>query len=184
MTNQVSDQDLQQKIASLPKELKPERDLWAGIERATQHKKQQVAEQGKVFAPTAWAASIVTAVLVTWFTLSPNETNDVIVKQPNTAKSSPSGTPIIESDKLVTFMQDNFQQQRKAMLVNFGQPKLEQLPDEMQQQFQQLALARKSIKKALLADENNIDLLNLLDFTQQQELNLLQQLYSPQLQSI
>ncbi len=46
----------------------------------------------------------------------------------------------------------------------------------MQEQLLQLSQARLAIKKALENDENNVDLLNLLRFTQQQELNLLQQL--------
>jgi len=40
-----------------------------------------------------------------------------------------------------------------------------------------LAAARESIRQALLKDKNDIDLLNLLDFTQQQELKLISQLY-------
>ena len=47
----------------------------------------------------------------------------------------------------------------------------------MQQELTQLSEARASIRKALLTDKNNADLINLLDFTQQQELKLLQQLY-------
>jgi hypothetical protein len=74
-------------------------------------------------------------------------------------------------------MQKNFQQQKSAMLVSFGQPNLAQLPEAMKQELQQLEAARKSIRQALLKDENNVDLLNLLDFTQQQELKLLTQLY-------
>jgi hypothetical protein len=47
----------------------------------------------------------------------------------------------------------------------------------MQTELSQLAKARVAIRNALDNDENNVDLLNLLDFTQQQELKLLQQLY-------
>ena len=39
-------------------------------------------------------------------------------------------------------------------------------------------------EKALLNDVNNSDLLNLLRWTQKQELELIKQLYSPQWQSI
>ncbi len=164
--------------------LSPERDLWAGIERAIQYKQQQAAKQTILSLPTAWAASVVTAILVTWLILSPEQENQVLVKQTSTVNSNPLDTSIKQHDKLVTLMQDGFHQQRQAMLVSFDQPKVEQLPHEMQQQLQQLALARELIINALLVNDINIDLFNLLDFTQQQGLNLLQLLYSPQLQNI
>ena len=74
-------------------------------------------------------------------------------------------------------MDENFQQQKQAMLVSFGNPDLAKLSVNMQNQLSQLAQARKAIESALANDENNADLLNLLRFTQQQELSLLQQLY-------
>jgi len=74
-------------------------------------------------------------------------------------------------------MQESFKQQKQAMLVSYGQPDMTNLPVKMQTQLVELAQARKTIKQALVNDENNVDLLNLLRFTQQQELNLLQQLY-------
>ena len=61
--------------------------------------------------------------------------------------------------------------------MSYGQPTVDKLPLAMQKELTQLADARASIRKALVTDENNADLLNLLDFTQQQELKLLQQLY-------
>ena len=54
----------------------------------------------------------------------------------------------------------------------------------MQKQFKELSSARVAINKALKDDPNNSDLLNLLRWTQQQELDLLQQVYSPQWQTI
>ena len=63
------------------------------------------------------------------------------------------------------------------MLVSYGQPDMTNLPIKMQDQLTELAQARKTIEKALANDGNNVELLNLLRFTQQQELKLLQQLY-------
>jgi 3-dehydroquinate dehydratase len=74
-------------------------------------------------------------------------------------------------------MQHNFQQQKQTLLVSYGKPSMEQLSPAMKKELKQLGDARASIRKALASDENNADLLNLLDFTQQQELKLLQQLY-------
>ena len=179
MVNEITDKELQQQIDKLPKEITPERDLWAGIEKATQGKKQ-VTEERKVFVPSVWAASLLAAVLVTWLTIAPHETEQQLVQQEEVS----SGQSAQAQVALVTLMQDNFLQQKQAMLVSFGQPDMSKLPAEMQVQLEKLAAARKSITKALENDANNMDLLNLLDFTQQQELKLIQQLYRPQLQSI
>jgi len=174
LNNDVSEKVLAEQIAQLPNEMTPERDLWSGIERAINDKSQEIPTQKKsnVFVPSAWAASIAMVMLVSWFTFSPsiNEKNKPgLVK---VQKESP-----ITQRQLVDFMQKNFQQQKKTLLVSYGQPTVDKLPPAMQKELKQLADARSSIRKALLTDENNADLLNLLDFTQQQELKLLQQLY-------
>ncbi|MCW8832660.1 MAG: hypothetical protein OQK09_14480 [Colwellia sp.] len=178
----ITDQVLADKVNSLPDEMTPERDLWAGIERAIQAKPQQSTSEfvvddskRKYFTPTAWAASVVAAVLVTWLSFSPVEEQ----VKPLTAQTSEANQPsnkTVVNDELVAMIQNNFTEQRQAMLVSFGQPDLKQLPLKMQTQLTQLAQARLAIEKALQNDKNNVDLLNLLRFTQQQELNLLQQL--------
>jgi len=173
MNKQISDQGLADQVDKLSKEMQPQRDLWSGIERAIQDKSQQstmVSKKSNI-VPMAWAASLIAAVLVTWISFAP------------TAQLSP--TLIANNDEtlqpsmgiLVSSMQANFQQQKQAMLVSYGQPDMTNLPTKMQAQLIALAQARKAIEKALSTDENNADLLNLLRFTQQQELNLLQQLY-------
>ncbi len=169
MNNQISEQDLQNELAKLPQEMSPERDLWPGIERAIQINAQQQTEKplsALSGRPLAWAASVVAAVLLTWGILTP-------VPQDN---SSPLN--------LVTVMQQDFEAQKNAMLVSFGQPKMSELPVEMQTQLTQLASARLAIEKALAEDPTNSDLLNLLNWTQKQEISLIKQLYSPQWQTI
>ncbi|RHW76837.1 hypothetical protein [Colwellia sp. RSH04] len=186
MNKEISDKALQEKIDNLPREITPERDLWAGIEKATQSKKQQAANDSKFFTPTTWAASIIAAVLVTWIGFSSQqiggESPQLVQQKVKNIDQDDMATK--QEIEIVGFMEESFNQQKQAMLVSFGQPDLAQLPQEMQTQLTKLASARKSIKQALINDEHNVDLLNLLDFTQQQELKLLQQLYRPQLQSI
>lgn len=177
--NQVSDQVITAKVESLPKEMQPQRDLWAGIERAIQHKEQEpysnnvVFSGKKAFVPMAWAASVIAAVLLSWYSFTPLtelSTVGTLVNNQSSDKKAISGS------QLVVMMQVGFTQQKKAMLVSFGQPNIKNLPVKMQNQLKILEHARVAIEKALLNDVNNVELLNLLRFTQQQELNLLEQL--------
>lgn len=159
---------LQESIAQLPQEITPERDLWSGIDKAINQSAASTDNnnQRKAFTPVAWAASIVAAVLLTWVTLGPEQVN-----------SKPQVN-------LATIMQQDFEQQKQTLLVNFGTPDIKQLPVAMQTELVKLSSAQKTISKALADDPNNSDLLNLLRWTQQQELDLLNQLYSPQWQTI
>lgn len=162
-----TEQQLREAIAQLPQEMTPERDLWSGIEKAINQKSQSVVDEKKtVFMPAAWAASVVAAVLLTWVTLGPQQDG---AEQPV---------------NLVAEMQNDFEQQKQTMLVSFGTPNVSELPEAMQAELAKLSSAQKTISKALVDEPNNSDLLNLLRWTQKQELDLLKQLYSPQWQTI
>ena len=163
-----AEQNLQAAIAQLPRDITPQRDLWSGIDKAINQNSVTASKSAnsKVFIPTAWAASVVAAVLLTWVTLGP----EPLTSQP--------------AINLVAAMQQDFEQQKHSMLVNFGTPDIKQLPVAMQTELIKLSSAQKTISKALADDPNNSDLLNLLRWTQQQELDLLKQLYSPQWQKI
>ena len=169
----MSDQALSSYVDRLPKEINPERDLWSGIERAIHNKSQQniSVNEKNGFVPMAWAASFIGAVLLSWVAFSPTSSvqTPLIASNENVMQST--------TGQLVSSMQANFQRQKQAMLVSYGQPDITKLPADMQAQLDELAKARNTIERALLNDENNIDLLNLLRFTQQQELDLLQRLY-------
>ena len=119
-----------------------------------------------VFVPTAWAASVLAAVLLTWVTFGPESFNNSL------------------SVDLASVMQSDFEKQKRFMLTSFGQPKLSELSDDMQKQLKELSSARSAINSALKNDPENSELLNLLRWTQKQELDLLKQLYSPQWQTI
>jgi len=175
-SKQLSEQELQALVLQLPTELSPERELWSGIEKAINDKAQDNFDGNKTQwqkAPVAWAASVVAAVLLTWGVITPQSgLNDSF-------NSELSG-----SINLIAAMQQTFEQQKQGMLISYGQPNLKELTPEMQEQFKQLSSAQLTIKKALESEPNSTDLLNLLRWTQQQELDLLKQLYSPQWQSI
>ena len=170
----MSDKALAEQVATLPVEMTPERDLWSGIERAINHKNQELTinKQRKLLMPSAWAASIALVILMSWVTFSPSINEE---SAPMLVKTQEKNS--VTQGQLVNFMQQNFKKQKQTLLASYGQPTVDKLPAAMQQELTQLSDARASIRKALLTDENNADLLNLLDFTQQQELKLLQQLY-------
>ena len=112
--------------------------------------------------------------MVTWVSFSPQ----FLDKSVNVAQQDNS------SLNLVMAMQENFKQTKQTMLVSFGQPKVSELPQEIQEELIKLSSAQATIEKALIEDPSNNDLLNLLRWTQKQELDLLTQLYSPKWQSI
>jgi len=177
------EEKLQNHLNEIPEEMTPKRDLWAGIEHAIENSNQQESQQNQsrrlqFNTPLAWAASVIIAVLVSWqLNQSFSTQNAAKVVQQN------STTPMLGFNA-VNFIQTNFQQQKQSLLTSYGKPDLKQLPLKMQQELQQLAKAQQSIVKALAKEKNNQNLLNLLQWTQQQELKLLAQLYRPRWQTI
>ncbi len=171
---QMSDALLDKKTAELVPEITPQRDLWPGIERAINHQNQQssVFKSRTLFMPSVWAASIAMIMLASWVTLAPQHNPFM-----ETRLVSHSTEVKANQAQLVAMMQQSFNQQKVSLRSSYGNPKIELLPIAMQTELSQLAKARVAITNALDNDENNVDLLNLLDFTQQQELTLLQQLY-------
>ena len=58
------------------------------------------------------------------------------------------------------------------------------MPTDIKVQLDELAAAQKSIKKALEADPNNIELVKLLRWAQSQELAFIETAYAPKWQQI
>ncbi|MDN3653760.1 hypothetical protein QWY77_13525 [Thalassotalea ponticola] len=176
MTEKLTREQLQQQVNAIDKDIRPSRDLWPGIEHAIEHQHrypQRAANQSgkgqrqRFVIPVAWAASLLVCALFVW-QFSPQQITDQ------------AGQKFAALESIET----QYQQQKKAMLVRFGEPDLGQLPADMQIQFTEIDSAKQAILKALKDDPNNTDLLNLLRWTQQQELSLLEQLYKPKWQSV
>lgn len=166
----VSDELLKDKVTELPLEISPRRDLWQGIERAIVETNQDIKTESKVENKSIYlvslAASFALAAVLSWKMLLPVQ--DVV--QPDIS--------------MVEVLQKDFDQQKQFLLTSYGKSDQVNLAPAMKTQLAELKSARESIKKALLADPNNVDLINLLRWTQKQELELLEHLYSPQWQSI
>lgn len=168
MNKQDVDASLNEQVAELSKEMQPSRDLWSGIEKAIVESKQmdtKVARADKR-ATFAVAASICTAVFTGWMTLSPvANKNDTMVD-------------------FATVMSKEFEQQKGLMLASAGRSDSSAFSDDIQKQLKELSDAQRAIIKALAQDPTNSDLIELLRWTQKQELDLLNQVISPQWQTI
>lgn len=164
----ISEQALDQQVAQLPLEVLPQRDLWTGVERAITRYEQKATlnTSNHKIIPLAWAASFLVVVLLTWGVVSP----------PKEHISSPL--------TLASIMESNFEQNIMLILTSYDQAQNKVLPIAMQKQFNELSSARAAINRALEQDPTNNDLLNLLKWTHRQELALMQQVYSPQWQTI
>lgn len=167
MKSVASDKTFEKNIENLSMEMEPKRDLWIGIEKAIATKSQETAAKpNKVVVPLAWAASICAAVILSWGAFEP-------VGQENSSAIS-----------VVNIMKKDFTRQKQLVLTAYGQSKTPELSAEIQTQIAELTSARKAIYQALENDPNNSELLNLLRWTQDQELALIEQVYSPQWQTI
>ncbi len=160
----MTDAELQKQIDNLQSEIKPSRDLWPGIEHALEHQRQ-TAEKPKSIKPYAFAASLALAMLLTW-------------------KVDFNKSEVVAKVSAIDTLTEQYDQHKQTMLVSFGRPDLTALPIDMQKQFADLQAARESLLTALKDDPENANLLNLLQWTQQQELNLLEQIYTPKWQTI
>ncbi len=188
MIDKTADDLLKEKVGQLPKEMTPSRDLWLGIEHAISQKPKGLTKfdttqsaLGQSFTSSmsfAFAQRLNSNVVLI-SSLAASFLVIALYFGQVTPKANIE-TPV----DLVALMQNEFTQNKNALLVSLGQPELKNLSQDMQEQFTQLTKAQNAIKKALEDDPNNVDLLNLLKWTQQQELALLKQLYSPRWQTI
>jgi len=166
MNKNITKRSLKDLVNELPKEIEPDRELWSGIEKALANTSQDKSTPKINSNYMALAASITAAVLLTWFSFKPS----VI---------EPAGVL-----NLASVMKQNFEEQKQLVLTSYGQPEITKLPQDMQDELNELSAARTAISNALKNDPNNSELLNLLRWTQQQEIDLLKQLFSPQWQTI
>ena len=167
------EQHLAEQIDSLPKTQAPQRDLWQGIElalasndadtglnQATVAGNHVVRHSGGLYAI---AASIAIAAVVGWMSLQ---------------------QPVQESatEQLVAVLTQQHEQQVNELLVNFqDQPAL---TENWQQQMTELDEAAVAIKTAVQHDPENVALLQMLQDVYQQQITLIERVYSPKWRQI
>ncbi|MFC6440645.1 hypothetical protein [Bowmanella sp. JS7-9] len=156
MNKQSFDQQLQQQIDALPKDVRPERDLWQAIERGID---THVAPKKR---PYGIAAAIALFGLVGTL---------VVVQQRDDAQQS-----------LLAQLSSQHKQQVDSLLVKYAEQPA--LTDNWQAQLQQLDDAASAIKKALKEDPDNMALLKMLTQVHQQQIDLIEKVHAPQWQQI
>lgn len=167
MTEQDFDSQLRRQIDALPRQIQPQRDLWAGIDVAlTQQSMQQ--DETPVKVPHhrglyALAASLMVVAITAWLTLSPAPQQ-------------------VTGEQLVNALSEQHQSQVDSLLVKFkDQPAL---TNNWQQQLTQLDEAAIAIKAALEQDPDNVALLRMLQNVYQQQIELIERVHAPKWQAI
>lgn len=162
MNNKAFDRYLDEAVADLNTEIEPPKPLWPGIEKAIAH--PELTHSSK---PVHWqkygALAACLCLCVLTFQL---------LKQP-------AG---VESQDNMLVMNESFQQQKKALLVQYAsQPAV---TDNWQAQLADLEKAEQAIKKALEHDPQSTALLKMLGQVYQQQLNLINKVHKPRWQRI
>jgi hypothetical protein len=155
MNDAQFDQLLKQQIDELPSEIKPERDLWAGIDHAIEQKQ----DKGRFNIPklSAMAAGLAVLGLTGYLTF-----NQMELPQ---AHSAGDGL------QYVTLMTESFEQRKQALLVKYEDT--QPATDNWRQQLKELDEAAVAIKKVLDEDPTNAQLIKMLQQTYQQQLDLI-----------
>lgn len=166
MRNNIEEKDVLTQAQELPKELTPERDLWAGIEQAIAKKTQQISYETNVswlqLGKIAAAFAPVALVLGIWISSTDltNKANSVNTQWLN---------PLVASYDI----------QKKQLLqhVNLNQP----LVDNWQTSMAELELAEKSLIKALQNQPEDPALMRMLNQVYKSQISLIKRAYQPQL---
>lgn len=167
------DKTLQQQIDALPRQMKPSRDLWAGIDNAIEQQDQQKqgnhhGKPGFSFQKlSAVAASFAVLGFTAWLTFNAN------IPLGDTQQSANVPGAYAPGDNLeyVTQMTESFEVQKQDLLVKYEGHKPN--ADNWRAQLKELDSAAVSIKKVLDQDPSNAQLIKMLQQTYQQQLDLI-----------
>ncbi len=151
------DDFLKEELAK-PSDVKPSRDLWAGIERAIAEPVKAPSDKQYWPKVTGIAACFI-AGLLAW----------------NVSMNRPEQNTMRDLSAL-------FEQQKQALLVQYkAQPAL---TNDWQQQLDELEQAEQAVKLALQNDPENAALLKMLAQVYQQQLDLINRVHAPSWQQI
>ena len=155
MNDAELEKSLFEQVEQLPRQIKPSRDLWAGIDHAIEQ--QQNPQKFGYQKLTAVAAGLAIFALTAWMTLN----------------TGIEGVPSVEGYQLqyVQDMSNEFEQQKQTLLVKYqGQ---QATADNWHNELKILDEAAIAIKKALAQEPANAQLIKMLQQTYQQQLDLI-----------
>lgn len=168
MTKQVFEEKLKQQLADLPREMQPEKDLWAGIDIALTAQDQQFEEKPAKTSKNnvvsfqrhhlAMAASVLVVAALSWQVLTPSP-----------SESAPT--------QLVKALTQQHVQQKSALLASYSGTQA--ATANWQQQLDELEQAATAIRAALDEDPDNVALMKMLQHTYQQQIVLIEKVHAP-----
>ena len=147
-------------IDALPREVQPDRDLWPGIEHAIEMRASESATPWR-YMPVA--AVLMVFVLATWM-FSTHRHDD---------HGHFDG---VELATLIEDMDSDFSMKKAALLDTYkGQPAL---TGNWREQLQELEEARLGIKELLKSSPNNVYMIQIMQNIQQQQLDLIERVHA------
>jgi hypothetical protein len=153
---------LQDAIKNMPRELTPARDLWPGIAHAINTPARTEWQR-----TTALAASIMLIFGVSLY-FSTKQSAEVLLNS--------------RLEEYIGVLQYEHQQNKQALLVQYkDQPAVY---PEWEEQMEELEQAEQVIFQALREDPENLELLKILRHVQEKEIELLDAVFAPRLNSI
>lgn len=158
-----TDEQLENTIRSIPKEIRPPRDLWPGIQHALDNleNREHSVKQDNPFVRILAAAAVLLIVAGLWLFIRPTGNGN-------------------ETDAAA--MSRLFEQQKQIMLTDYRQ--IPALTGNWTQQLEELESAARAIQDALKNDPDNGVLLGMLRQVYMQQLDLIRTVHQPDYQSI
>lgn len=163
---------LQYAIDEMPREIKPERDLWQGIELGIERRENNALDNPLKPRARSWqysvAASFFAVAMIGW----------LVVQQ----ISAPPADQNPSLSDLAAALTEQHTEQKQQLLVSLqDQPAL---TENWQEQLIELDEAAGAIKAALAQDPTNTALLKMLQNVYQQQMNLIERVHSPKWREI
>lgn len=162
MNEQDCNKVLDSSLDNLPREMRPPRDLWTGIDHAIElHESDRNLSMHRVFQVAAVVMVVIGSVWFFSIGLDPNKVNSSEVN-------------------LAMFVEDmdkGFTMQKANMLsVYEGQVSF---TSNWRDQLQELEVARMGIREALKSNPNNVYMIQILQNIQRQQLDLIERVHTP-----
>jgi hypothetical protein len=161
MKNNDFDQLLQEKLDELPRKIRPQRDLWSGIDLAIENQ-ADTRNKNQALRWVGIAASF--AIIGMLGLMSMNVARSPATDQNNMLQ-------------VISNVNKQYESQKQFLLASYEQQPA--LTDNWREQLKELDSAATVIKTALGEDPNDTNLIKLLQQVYQQQIKLIQSVHQP-----